>query len=117
MRYDKHSSRLFHLTIASLLEERDLITQLSCLFCLIILQNEIYYVHSLQKFPASLLKISSNLTSGDLTGYRLGSYVRLSMAVLDAGFQMPCQWKIGFWITCQWNLDSEFQSLAGFWIP
>ena len=73
MRYDTHSSCLFRLTIASLLEERDLITQLACLFCLIILQNVLYYVHSLQKFRATLLKISSNLTSGDLTGYCLGS--------------------------------------------
>ena len=67
MRYDTHSSRLLRLTIASLLEERDLITQLACLFCLIILQNEIYYVHSLQKFRATLLKMSSNLTSGEMT--------------------------------------------------
>ena len=80
MRYDTHSSRLFRLTIASLLEERDLITQLACLFCLIILQNEIYYVHSLQKFRATLLKMSSNLTSGEMT---FGRFDRL-----PSGFPM-----------------------------
>ena len=33
---DTHTSRLFRLAIASLLNERDMITQLPCLFCLII---------------------------------------------------------------------------------
>ena len=44
----------------------------------------------------------------------LSPYVRESKAFLDCGFRIP---GTGFGFFCQWNLDSEFQSFAGFRIP
>ena len=45
----------------------------------------------------------------------LSPYVRESKAFLDCGFRIPGTGS-GFFF-CQWNLDSEFQSFAGFRIP